>query len=36
LREGEVRLLFKRYSKSNHKEISFNEFIDELTPRIVV
>ena len=36
LREGEVRLLFKRYSKSSHKEINFNEFIDELTPRTAV
>jgi Ca2+-binding EF-hand superfamily protein len=33
-REGEVRLLYKRYAKSYHKEITYSDFLEELTPKL--
>ena len=34
LREHQVRLLFRRYSKSLTKEITYSDFLEELTPKL--
>lgn len=34
LREFQVRLLFRRYSKSLTKEITYSDFLEELTPKL--